>query len=71
MQPSDSVQENRKKEVAANIKLARDGQGYPLLPSWETINREGHSYKKALIGKFLIELYGERTETSFVWQSVE
>ena len=71
MQPSDGVQENRKKEVAANIKLARDGQGYPLLLSWEMINQEGHSYKKALIGKFLIELYGEQTETSFVRQSVE
>ena len=57
--------------MAANIKLARDGWGYPLPLSWETINWEGHSYKKALIGKFLIELYGEQTETSFVRQSVE
>jgi hypothetical protein len=46
-------------DTAANIKLATNGQGYPVLPSWETINRKGHAYKKALIGKFLCELYRE------------
>ena len=60
MQSSDGSQENRKKmDMAANIKLATNSQGYPVLPSWEAINRKGHAYKKALIGKFLCELYRE------------
>ncbi|KAF8268514.1 hypothetical protein EI94DRAFT_1700174 [Lactarius quietus] len=31
--------------------------GYPMLPSWEAINRKGLSYKKLLIGKFMGEMY--------------
>ena len=59
VQSIDGSQNGKKKDAAANIKLLKDGQGYPVLPSWEAINREGHAYKKALIGKFLIELYRE------------
>jgi hypothetical protein len=60
VQSSDGGQENRNKtDAAANIKLAKDDRGYPVLPSWEVINRESHAYKKALIGKFLGELYRE------------
>ena len=32
-------------------------QGYPVLPSWETINCESAAYKKSLIGKFMSEMY--------------
>ncbi|KAN0136928.1 hypothetical protein V8E53_005369 [Lactarius tabidus] len=57
VQPNNDHQEIGKKDLAVNIKLQKDSQGYPILPSWEVINREGHVYKRYLIGKYLSELY--------------
>jgi hypothetical protein len=52
------------KNVTQNIKLPTDNQGYPVLPSWEAINSEGHKYKQCLIGKFMSDMYRERTTVS-------
>ena len=48
VQPSNGNQDGRKKE-AQIIKLLTNGQGYPMLPSWEVINCESLAYKKSLI----------------------
>jgi hypothetical protein len=52
------------KNVTQNIKLLTDNQGYPVLPSWEAINSKGHKYKQCLIGKFMSDMYRERTTVS-------
>ena len=58
VEPSDGSQENgKKKDQTPNIELPTDADGYPMLPSWETINWEGLMYKKLLIGKFMREMY--------------
>jgi hypothetical protein len=44
--------------VAAEIKFETDTQGYPMLPSWETIKDRKLLHKKILIGKFLAEMHG-------------
>jgi hypothetical protein len=59
VQPGNGGQEIRKKDVASNIKLLMDRGGYPILSSWEEINREGHKYKQVLISKYMGELYRE------------
>ena len=56
MQPGSGNQDGQKKE-AQIIKLLMNGQGYPMLLSWEVINCERLAYKKSLIGKFMSEMY--------------
>ncbi len=41
------------------IKLVIDENGYPMLPSWEAIKREGLMYRKYLVGRFMGEMYSE------------
>jgi hypothetical protein len=53
---SDDEPARRKKGPA--IKLKRDRDGYPMLPSLEEINGNGLLYKKRLIGKFMGDMYG-------------
>ena len=48
----------RKKKGPPEIKLKRDKDGYPILPSLEEINSNGLLYKKQLIGKFMGDMYG-------------
>jgi hypothetical protein len=50
----DSARKQQKKPV---IKLKRDKDGYPLLPSFEEIKQQDLSYKKHLIGKFIGDIY--------------
>jgi hypothetical protein len=40
------------------IKLKRNEDGYPILPSLEEIDRHGLIYKKRLVGKFMADVYG-------------
>ena len=44
------------KKVLSDVKLKADAEGYPILPSWETIKDDGLLGKKLLIGKFLSEI---------------
>lgn len=41
----------------ANVKLPTDSQGYPVLPSWESIKETNLIHKKYLIGQYLGEMY--------------
>ncbi|KAI9445920.1 hypothetical protein H4582DRAFT_2069240 [Lactarius indigo] len=56
---SDSDEEDRKKskDAAPEIKLKTDSQGYPMLPSWESIKNTDLRYKKYLIGRYLSGMY--------------
>ncbi|KAI9440947.1 hypothetical protein H4582DRAFT_2074735 [Lactarius indigo] len=56
--PADSGEEDRKrKDKTPKVKLLMDENGYPVLPKWEDIDREGLMYKKVVIGKFMSEMY--------------
>ncbi|KAI9436283.1 hypothetical protein H4582DRAFT_2078885 [Lactarius indigo] len=56
--PADSGEEDRKrKDKTPKVKLPMDENGYPVLPKWEDIDREGLMYKKVVIGKFMSEMY--------------
>jgi hypothetical protein len=57
--PAGSEEENRNKGATPKVKLPMDEKGYPVLPSWEAIDRGGLMYKKMVIGKFMSEMYGE------------
>ncbi|KAI9428306.1 hypothetical protein H4582DRAFT_2067823 [Lactarius indigo] len=58
--PADSGEEDRKrKDKTPKVKLPMDENGYPVLPKWEDIDREGLMYKKVVIGKFMSEMYRE------------
>ncbi|KAF8266975.1 hypothetical protein EI94DRAFT_1802293 [Lactarius quietus] len=58
-QPNDSDEEvpNRRKDAPPEIKLKTDTQGYPMLPSWESIKDAELKYKKYLIGRYLTEMH--------------
>ncbi|KAF8262217.1 hypothetical protein EI94DRAFT_1704942 [Lactarius quietus] len=58
-QPNDSDEETpkRSKDVPPEIKLKTDTQGYPMLPSWESIKDAELKYKKYLIGRYLTEMH--------------
>jgi hypothetical protein len=53
-----SDDESARKKNSPEIKLKKDKDGYPTLPSLEEINRHGLLYKKLLIGKFMGDMYG-------------
>ncbi|KAH9016604.1 hypothetical protein EDB84DRAFT_1567173 [Lactarius hengduanensis] len=55
--PADSGEDNRKRDATRKVKLPTDEKGYPALPSWEAIDREGLKYKKMVIGSFMSEMY--------------
>ncbi|KAH9027300.1 hypothetical protein EDB84DRAFT_1563480 [Lactarius hengduanensis] len=56
--PADSEEESRNRGATPKVKLSIDENGYPVLPSWEAIDRGGLMYKKMVIGKFMSEMYG-------------
>ncbi|KAH9051045.1 hypothetical protein EDB87DRAFT_1695960 [Lactarius vividus] len=39
--PADSDEDQKKKDKTPEVKLLTDEKGYPVLPSWEAIDREG------------------------------
>ncbi|KAI9438332.1 hypothetical protein H4582DRAFT_2057761 [Lactarius indigo] len=53
----DSEEEGKGKDATPIIKLVIDKNGYPMLPRWEAIEREGLMYRKYLIGRFMGETY--------------
>ncbi|KAI9436344.1 hypothetical protein H4582DRAFT_2058994 [Lactarius indigo] len=53
----DSEEEGKGKDATPIIKLVIDKNGYPMLPRWEAIEREGLMYRKYLIGRFMGEMY--------------
>ncbi|KAF8269147.1 hypothetical protein EI94DRAFT_1699718 [Lactarius quietus] len=58
-QPNDSDEETpkRSKDAPPEIKLKMDTQGYPMLPSWESIKDAELKYKKYLISRYLTEMH--------------
>ncbi|KAH9030878.1 hypothetical protein EDB85DRAFT_2146392 [Lactarius pseudohatsudake] len=64
LRPADSGEDNRKRDATRKVKRPTDEKGYPALPSWEAIDREGLKYKKMVIGSFMSEMYRERTAVS-------
>ncbi|KAF8260937.1 hypothetical protein EI94DRAFT_1705919 [Lactarius quietus] len=58
-QPNDSDEETpkRSKDAPPEIKLKTDTQGYPMLPSWESIKDAKLKYQKYLIGRYLTEIH--------------
>jgi hypothetical protein len=54
---SDEEGSKKNKRVMPEIKLGTDTQGYPMLPSWESIKDAELKYKKYLIGRYLSEMY--------------
>ncbi|KAN0138020.1 hypothetical protein V8E53_004155 [Lactarius tabidus] len=48
---------NNNKNTNPSIELQKDNQGFPILPRWEVVEQETHSYKRLLIGKFMGDLY--------------
>ena len=53
-----SDDEFARKKKSPEIKLKKDKDGYPTLPSLEEIDGHGLLYKKQLIGKFMSDMYG-------------
>jgi hypothetical protein len=53
-----SDNESAGKKNSPQIKLKKDEDGFPTLPSLEEINGHGLLYKKQLIGKFMGDMYG-------------
>jgi hypothetical protein len=49
--------EKKSKKALEDVKLKTDEQGYPMLPSWETIKDADLLTKKLIVGKFLGEMY--------------
>jgi hypothetical protein len=47
----------KSKDALPEIKFKADVQGYPMLPSWESIRDTNHQYKRYLIGRYLSEMY--------------
>lgn len=68
MRPGNAGQDTEKikepKKEPQDINLPMNNNGYPVLPSWEIINRETHGYKQRLIGKFMGEMYSEQGAVS-------
>ena len=54
---SNDEGKTKNKRVLEDVKLKTDEQGYPLLPSWETIKDAHRLTKKLIIGKFLGEMH--------------
>ncbi|KAN0121378.1 hypothetical protein V8E52_003274 [Russula decolorans] len=59
-----SDDEPARKHGKAEIKLKRNKDGYPMLPSREYADRQGLTYKKRLIGKFMADLLRQLSEIS-------
>ena len=59
----------RKTEKPPEIELEMDGDGYPLLPSWEDVQVMRLQHKKSLLAKFMGEMYGT-SAASFYYFSV-
>jgi hypothetical protein len=60
VRPSDGGEDGRKRNNATpKIQLTIDDGGYPVLPSWDAIDKEGLMYRKLLIGNFMSEMYSE------------
>lgn len=55
--PSNRSEEDNKQDTKQNVELLMDEEGYPILPTWDTIKHEGSSYKKSLVSKFMAEMY--------------
>lgn len=56
---SDSEGESHgRKKKSPEVKLKRNKEGYPILPSLEEMDRHGLLYKKQVIGKFMAAVYG-------------
>jgi hypothetical protein len=53
----DECAGSRKKTIL-KIKLRRNKDGFPILPSLDEINSHDSEYKKRLIGKFIGDIYG-------------
>jgi len=51
--------QRKSKLVNPDIKLQMDSQGYPVLPSWDSVKDADLIHKKYLIGRYLTEMYGE------------
>jgi len=49
---------SKKKKESPEIKLQKNEDGYPILPSLEEIDPHSLEYKKKLIGKFMGDVYG-------------
>ncbi len=57
-QHEDTADGNDKsKPTNSDLKLQTDAQGYPVLPSWESIKDADLIHKKYLIGRYLTEMY--------------
>jgi hypothetical protein len=52
-----SKDESARKQKNPDIKLKRNKDGYPILPSREDMDSQGLLYKKRLIGKFMGDVY--------------
>jgi hypothetical protein len=50
--------QTKSKATNPNITLQADSEGYPILPSWESIKGDGLLQKKYLIGRYLGDMYG-------------
>jgi hypothetical protein len=53
-----SGDESEKKQTIPDIKLKKNRDGYPILPSLNEINDRELLYKKHLVGKFIGDVYG-------------
>jgi hypothetical protein len=47
-----------RKQTCPEIKLKRDSDGYPILPSPDEVDRHDLLCKKKLIGRFIGDVYG-------------
>jgi hypothetical protein len=54
---SDEEGPKKSKVAPPEIKLGTDMRGYPMLPSWESIEDTDLKHKKYLIGRYLSEMY--------------
>ncbi|KAF8486612.1 hypothetical protein F5888DRAFT_1640084 [Russula emetica] len=54
---SEDESARKKKSPEIEIKLKRNKDGYPILPSLQEISHHGLTYKKRLIGKFMGDVY--------------
>ena len=53
-----SGDESSRKQRKEDIKLKRNKDGYSILPSREDADRQGLTYKKRLVGRFMTNVYG-------------
>jgi len=58
LKPMGSKNELRRKQQSPEVKLKKNKEGYPILPSLEEIEDLGLNDKKKLIGRFICDVYG-------------